>query len=327
MSVPLSRNVPLRDSAVTPRRTVLAGLLAWAAAPAGAAGALAWRPLAPGLWWLPGATGDGSEADRGQVSHLLLATAGGRLWLLGSGPSPAFGRRLLQSLHAHWGARPITVVSPWPRPELVLGVAGLGAVVHVAHAEVAAQMAARCAGCVQRLRKRLGAAAADLGDGDPVRLPASLLHGVQGGLGPWRWWRLQRAGEVSVTVWQHRASGLVAAPGLLWDGAPDGRDADIAQLAAATAVLARLPGLQRPLAWIGEQGGLQGPAAAGEAAAYWQALQAAVSAALERGDSGDTAPPTLPGVAPRITAHPHHALNWQRAWRQSEERWLQRNLR
>lgn len=317
----------MRDSAVTVRRTVLAGLLAWAVAPVGAAGTLTWRPLAPGLWWLPGATGDGSEADRGQVSHLLLASAGGRLWLLGSGPSPAFGRRLLQSLHTRWGRRPITVISPWPRPELVLGVAGLGEVQHVAHAEVAAQMAQRCAGCVQRLRGRLGAAAVDLGDSDPVRLPTRLLQGAQGSLGPWRWWRLQRADDVSVTVWQHRPSGFVAAPGLLWHGAPDGRDADIARLAAATTALAQLPGLRRPAGWIGEQGSVQAPAAASEAAAYWQALQTVVAAALERGDSGETAPATLPGIAPHVTAHPHHALNWQRAWRQSEAALLQRNLR
>lgn len=334
MSQRQPRNVPKRDTVVTQRRRLILGLAAGAVAgasvlPARAAAPLAWRPLAPGLWWLPGAAGDGSEADRGQVSHLLLATAGGRLWLLGSGPSPAFGRRLAQSLRARWGARPLTVVSPWPRPELVLGVAGLGEdAVHVAHAEVAAQMAQRCAGCVERLRARLGAAAADLGEADPVRLPTSLLQGERGGLGPWRWWRLQRAADVTVTVWQHAGSGFVAAPGLLWDGgAPDGRDADIARLGEATAALARLPGASRPAGWIGEQGAPQGPGAAAAAAAYWTALQAAVAAALERGDSGETAPATLPGIAPRVTAHPHHALNWQRAWRQAEERWLQRSLR
>lgn len=314
---------------MTDRRHALLGLAAWSLAPARAGDGLDWRALAPGLWCLPAATGDGGPADRGQVSNLLLAAAGGRLWLLGSGPSPAFGRRLAQSLQERWAGRALTVASPWPRPELVLGVAGLpAAATHVAHAEVAAQMARRCATCVQRLRARLGNAATDLDPGDPVRLPTSLLTGERGALGPWRWWRLQRAEDVTVTVWQHVATGIVAAPGLLWDGgAPDGRDADIERIAAASAALARLPGLARPTAWIGEQGGPQGAGAGAAAAVYWSALQAAVAAALERGDSGEAVPATLPGVAPEVTAHPHHALNWQRAWRQSEERWLQRSLR
>lgn len=314
---------------MTQRRAVLGCLFAGAALPLRAEDDVTLQPLAAALWRVPAQPGDADAHNRGQVSNLLVASAGGRLWLLGSGPSPAFGRRLARTLRARWGARPLTVVSPWPHPEGVLGVAGLGDdVVHVAHADVARQMARRCAACVERLRARLGAAAADLGDGDPVRLPASLLQGSHGGLGPWRWWRLQRADEVTVTVWQHSASGLVAAPGLLGDGgAPDGRDADIRQLVAATAALATLPGLGPATGWVGDQGGLQGAEAPRDASAYWQALQQAVDAALERGDDGQTVPATLPGIAQHVTAHPRHALNWQRAWRQAEDRWLQRNLR
>lgn len=314
---------------MTQRRALVFGLLAGAAAPLQAAGGLALRPLAPGLWLLPARPGDADAGNRGQVSNLLVAPADGRLWLLGSGPSPAFGQRLARTLQARWGARAVTVVSPWPHPELVLGVAGLGERVdHVAHADVARQMAQRCAACVERLRARLGTAAADLGTGDPVRPPTGLLHGAQGGLGPWRWWRLQRADDVTVTVWQHVASGVVAAPGLLGDGgAPDGRDADIRALAAATEALATLPGMGPAPGWIGDQGGLQGAAAPRAAVAYWRALQEAVAAVLERGDDGQVVPTTLPGIAPQVTASPRHALNWQRAWRQAEDRWLQRSLR
>lgn len=314
---------------MTRRRTLLGGLLAGAAAPLRAEGAVTLQPLADGLWRVPARPGDADAGNRGQVANLLVATAGGRLWLLGSGPTPAFGRRLARTLHARWGERALTVVSPWPHPELVLGVAGLGGdTVHVAHADVARQMAQRCAACVERLRARLGTAAVDLGEGDPVHLPTSLLRGEHGGLGPWRWWRLQRADDVTVTVWQHMASGLVAAPGLLGDGGPpDGRDADLRQLAAATAALATLPGMPPAHGWIGDQGDVQGIEAARIAAAYWRALQQAVDAALERGDDGQAVPATLPGIARHVTAHPRHALNWQRAWRQAEDRWLQRSLR
>jgi hypothetical protein len=329
MPLPNSRNVPDRDNGVTQRRALLASFFAGAAAPLRADSGVELQSLAPGLWRVPAQPGDADAGNRGQVTNLLVARAGGRLWLLGSGPSPAFGRRLARTLRARWGTGAVTVVSPWPQPEAVLGVAGLGDdVVHVAHADVARQMAQRCAACLERLRARLGAATSDLGDGDPVRLPTRLLHGAQGGVGPWRWWRLQRADEVTVTVWQHIASGVVAAPGLLGDGGmPDGRDADIRQLAAATALLPSLPGLAPAQGWIGEQGGLLARAAPHEAAAYWVALQQAIDAALERGDDGQTVPATLPGVAARLTTSPRHALNWQRAWRQAEDRWLHRNLR
>lgn len=298
--------------------------------------ALAWQALAPGLWWLPAADGDATADNRGQVSNLMLAQDGARLWLLGSGPSPAFGRALACSLHRQLGLRVTDVVSPWPRPELVLGVAGLGPVRHWGHAEVARAMQQRCAHCVQRLRQRLGEAEADLG-ADPVRLPTRLLHGSQGRLGPWRWWRLSRGSGYPVTVWQHPAHGLVFAPGLLWgDGAPDGRDADIRTLAAATQALQALPGArpQQPPAWLGEQGPLLAPEAVREQARYWAGLQAAVAAALERGDSdasgirGDGATEGSAAPAAGVAAgDARHALNLQRAWRQAEEAWLQRSLR
>lgn len=288
--------------------------------------------LAPGLWQLPAAPGESDAVNRGRVSNLLLAVDGADGWLVGSGPSPAFGRALGCLLRARWPAVHWQLVSAWPHPEAVLGIAGLQDTVsplaHWAHAEVAAQMAARCAGCVQRLRARLGETAADLGDADPVRQPTRGLQGETGDLGPWRWWRLDRAPEVTVTVWAHQDSGIVFAPGLVWDGAAaDARDADISRMAASTAALDRLTGLPAAPRWLGEQGGLQGGEAPALLVAYWRALQAAVDAALDRGDGGESAPMTLPGIPASMTASPNHGLNWQRAWRQAESRWLQRSLR
>lgn len=285
------------------------------------------EPLAPSLWWVPAAPGDGSAADRGRVSNLLIAVAGDDGWLLGSGPTPAFGRALRAALDARWPGRRWTVVHPWAHPEAVLGAAGLGAVELAAHDDVARQMAARCAGCIERLRVRLGAAASDLDGGDPVRLPSRRLHGERGRLGPFDWWRVTRDDATTTTVWAHRDSAVVHAPGLLWgEGAPDGRDADIEALARATAGLATLPGLPESPRWLGGQGG-PGADAAARASAYWQALLAAVARGLDDGDSGVAPPASLPGVGPAMLRDPRHALNWQRAWRQSEERWLQRSLR
>jgi hypothetical protein len=168
----------------------------------------------------------------------------------------------------------------------------------------------------------------DLGDGDPVHLPQPALQGQRGRLGPLDWWRLERADDVTVTVWLHRASGIAFAPGLLWGRhAPDGRSADLQRLAAATRDLTQLPGMPPAVRWLGSQGVLQPGSASGEAAGYWQALLKAVADGLERGELGLEVPSRLDGVDPAFTTHPWHALNWQRAWRQAESRELQRSLR
>ena len=293
------------------------------------------QPLGDEAWLVRAASGDADARNRGWVANLLIALDGARDgWLIGSGPTPAAGRVLAQALGQRWPQREWVAVSPWPQPEAVLGVAGLEPARHLAHREVAAQMAQRCPSCVARLRERLGASAVDLGEGDPVHLPQPAFDGEQGRLGPFSWWRLPRAEDVTVTVWLHRASGIAFAPGLLWGRqAPDGRSADIAHLAEATRRLAQPSGLpgwpdaSQNIRWLGSQGGLQPATAPAAVAGYWQALQDAVASGVQGGELGLTVPAVLPGVDAAFTAHPWHALNWQRAWRQAESRELQRSLR
>jgi len=321
----LTQGKPLVASRSRRGLLVLAGLLGAGRAPAWAAcdGApLRFEPVAAGLWLLPAQGGEASADNRGQVSNLLLAIDGDRLWLLGSGPSPAFGRRLSCAVRERFGRAPTDVVSPWPRPELVLGLAGLPGVRAWAHAAVAQAMRAGCAGCAERLRLRIAAAAGDLGD-DPIRIPDRMFDGQGGTLGPWRWQLLSRGEGHPVTVWQHRASGVCYAPGLLWGGsAPDGRDADLDTLAASTAALARKTATR----WIGEQGPPLGAPDVKLHVHYWDWLLAAARRGVE--DGGDeTRLPVPPPPLAALAASPLHALNWQRAWRQAESRWLQRSLR
>lgn len=288
---------------------------------------LQFQPLAPGLWWLPASPGDTDAHNRGQVSNLLLAVQGRRVWLLGSGPTAAFGRRLACEVQRQWGLPISDVISPWPHPELVLGVAGLGTARHWGHADVAKAMRQRCPHCVTRLRQQLGAAAVDMAAEDPIHLPQRLLHGATGRLGPWRWWRLGRGNGFPVTVWQWQQSPVRVAQGLLWGaGAPDARDADVQVLARSTQRLLELPGIDRtagPTLWLGEQG----PPAANLPArhrVYWRDLLQAVTAAQVRGEL-ETAPAAPP--AQLRADDPRHALNWQRAWRQLEAGAFQRSLR
>lgn len=288
-------------------------------------------PLAPGLWWVRAAPGESDHLNRGQVSNTVLVREGrgrtARLWALGSGPSPAWGRALACQARARLGLPITDVISPWARPELVLGVAGLqqqGPLRHWAHASVAQAMAEQCPHCVERLRQRLQAAASDLGD-DPIRVPELLLQGEQGRLGPFDWWRLPRAEGRWITVWRVRAAGATQGPlwvahGLLQgDGPPDGRDADLALLLQASQRLAALAAVDGPaVRFIGEQGPVMGAGAPARHAVYWSSLLDEARAAVARGDDETAPAPAWPGLPPSWQAHPWHGFNWQRAWRQVE---------
>lgn len=321
-------------------RRLAVGLLLALVAPLAAVAACtglaqALRPLAavgPGIWWLPAAGGDSTAANRGQVSNLLLARDDGegrvRWWLVGSGPSPAFGRALACQVARQLGGRVSDVISPWARPELVLGVAGLQAAApghpirHWAHADVAQAMAVQCPHCVERLALRLGPAAGDLG-ADPIRLPDHRLTGARGRLGPFDWWTLPRSDGRVVSVWRLARPGqqvLWLAPGLLQgEGPPDGRDADLALLAQSAQRLADLAAADGPAAlFLGEQGPPLKADAPLQHARYWAGLLARARAAVLRGDEETAPAPAWPDLPAGWAQAPWHGLNWQRAWRQAE---------
>lgn len=206
------------------------------------------QALAPGVWWVPGAAGDANEHNRGAISNLLVVADGQHTWALGSGPSPAYGRALAQTVARVTGRSITDVIAPWSRPELVLGSSGLPQVRVWSHQEVRQQMHERCTRCVERLAARLGNSSRDLGP-HPVRLADHQIAGSSGRLGPWQWWRLDRSTSTSgehttpqvVTVWWLASARLWAAPGLIWtDGAPDLRDSSVADLIKATTSLQAL---------------------------------------------------------------------------------------
>lgn len=278
-----------------------------------------WPKATPNLWWVRAQRGDADAANRGRVSNLLVVRDGQRVWLVGSGPSRAFGRALDCVVQRELGQPISDVISPWPRPELVLGAAGLPRARHWAHADVARAMRMQCARCVSRLRQRLGAAASDLGPaGAAVRLPERLLRGEQGQLGPLSWWRAERAPGVPVTLWQVRRAGVLTVHGLLWAGdAPDLRDSRVESMRAATQRLALVA--RGATVLVGEQGEPAGVEEVALHLAYWDALDAAVRGAQARGEEATTVQTSLPGVEASRTAGTAHALNWQRAWRHAED--------
>ena len=321
------------------RRLLLAMLLAlqgagaWAATCAGPT--LRFEPIGPGVWLVPAALGDADADNDGFVSNLVLAHAGRRWWLLGSGPSTGFAQRLACHVRQRFGARVTDVISPWARPELVLGLGGFPGARLWAHRGVASAMRSQCAQCSARLRQRLGLSADDPGAA-PIVLPDRELRGAQGRLGPFDWWLLPRGPARYVTVWRHAAGAARCHPaqacadqapagpvvwvahGLLAATPPgDGREADLDVL---TLALQRLQGLARPdgvrARWVGEQGDLQDAGAPSLQARYWQDLRHGVQAAIDAGADEAAPAAALAGWPAALAQHPWHALNWQRAWRQ-----------
>ncbi len=271
------------------------------------------------VWWVRAARGDADAANGGRVSNLLVVRDGARVWLVGSGPSRASARALACVVQRDLGRAVSDVISPWPRPELVLGAAALPRARHWVHADVARALRTQCARCIAGLRRRLGPAARDLGsDAGIVRAPTRLLRGEQGTLGPFDWWRIERARGVPLTLWHARAGGVLTAHGVLWTGdVPDLRDSTIASMRAATL---RLQSLGTEARWVlGEQGDPATPGEVQQHLEYWTQLASAVERHQAQALEETLVPRTLPGVDAQRLQGAAHALNWQRAWRQAED--------
>jgi hypothetical protein len=294
---------------------VAAGLVLAAAAGAapvcagpGAVGTL----VAPGLWWIAGASGDSDEHNRGATAHLLAWRHGGRTWALGSGGTPVLGRHAACEWRRLSGAAVQDLVLPWPQAELTLGASAFAGARRWAHADVSTAMRERCPRCVQRMAQRLGPAAVDLGVA-PARLPTHRLSGAQGTLGGADWWRLARAQETAVLVWHWPAARAWSAHGLAWgDGPPDLRDADPAVMERSLRALAQRVGPDERV-WP-QQGAVMDRAGLLAQADYLAALVVAVDAAQRAGALETDAPAPWPGMAPEWAGHLRHGLNWQRVW-------------
>ncbi|MBL8340626.1 MAG: hypothetical protein JNL30_04085 [Rubrivivax sp.] len=258
------------------------------------------------------------------MANLLLARHGGRLWLIGSGPSPAFAKALRCRVRGELGQDIGEVMNPYARAELVLGNAGMGAARVRAPAVVVQAMARQCPACVQRLRGQLGPAASDLGAA-PVRLPAALAPGeasagARARWGPFEYEVVPRGAVSAASVWRHPAAGVVAAWGLLWfDGAPDGSDTEPrSMIAALDAVLAMSGAGDRVL---GEAGPLATRDEVVQQRNYWSELWLAAQAGARRGATWPDA--AVQQAAPAAwQADERHALNAQRAWRLAEDEML-----
>ena len=293
-----------------------------AAAAAGCVNAAAvnLRPVGPNLWRVAAARGEPDASNAGLTAQLVVVRDGARVWLIGSGPTPAFGAALACAVEHRLGRAVTDVVNTRPAPELAMGNVAFAGARLWALPDVIATMQARCLGCLERLQARIGAAGASLRP-EHIRVPALPVGApgtARGVLGPFAWRAFERAPGERVLVLRHRRERIVVAQGLLWAGdVPDLRDTRSATLRASLRALRRFAAGARLL---GEQGGVAGPSALAQQIAYIDALRRAAWPHLVRGDVDGAAGAgvELPAFAGLPGYARLHRLNVQRVWRELE---------
>jgi hypothetical protein len=301
---------------------------AWASVCTPAPGVADWRPLAvgPGVWRFAAARGRANGDNGGRVAQLVVVRDESRLWLIGSGPSPADGRQLRCAIERELGRAVTDVVNTRAHPELALGNAAFDGARLWALPDVAAAMRGRCASCVDTLNAQLGTGPARL-RADDVRVPTRAVgrEGDQTGqLGPFAWAAWPRAPGERALVLRLKSQRLVIVQGWVWAGAlPDLRETRLGEMQVG---LSRLEAWVRDRRLLGEQGDIADRYEVAHHRAYLRALRRQVEAALRRG-----------GDVESVLGHPfargfmridedavQHALNVQRAWLDLEEGWFRR---
>lgn len=272
------------------------------------------------VWRMPAAEGESSALNGGVVTQAVLVVDGRRLWLVGSGPTPAFGAALACLIEAERGRTVTDIVNTRAHPELALANRAFGRARVWALPDVADAMGAQCGSCLDRLRGRIGSAGAGL-TAEDIRVPAYRIGraGADAGtLGPFAWQALPRAPGARTLVLQVRGEALLVAQGLVWvGGIPNLRETDSAMLLSSLRRLRAMAGGQRV---IGEQGSVGGMADIDSHIAYLEALREDVRVRVERGDdeAGTLASISLPQFAALSGYADIHPLNRQRVWREFE---------
>jgi len=281
------------------------------------------QPLGVNLWWLQAARGEPDAGNAGHTTQLLVLRAGRRVWLVGSGPTPAFGAQLACAIRRVAGAAVTDLINTRAAPELAMGNVAFAGARLWALPDVGAAMRSRCSECQARLRAQIGeVAGASLLPGS-IRAPNRAIAAAgrsTGNFGPFAWRAFERSGGERVLVLRLPQQRVTLAQGLLWAGdVPDLRNSEAAKLLAAWQELRGWSAHDRVL---GEQGGVVDAEAAAAAfdahTAYVRRLQAQLAPALERGEVwgansfDESNEAALPGYVSR------HPLNVQRLWLEME---------
>jgi glyoxylase-like metal-dependent hydrolase (beta-lactamase superfamily II) len=280
------------------------------------------EPVAPQVWRVAAAEGESTPDNGGLVTESVLVLDRDRLWLVGSGPTPARGEALACAIEQSLGRKVTDVINTRAHPELAMGNTAFPAARVWALDDVARAMDKRCRDCLAWLAQRIGGAGARLDD-SAIRVPDKRL-GVdgasQGQLGPFQWWALTRAKDERTLVLRLRERPIVIAQGLVWPGAvPNLRDTDSEMLLDS---LRALRGIARgAITVLGEQGPSGTTDDINSHMDYLVSLRAAVSARVHSGNDANAAMASisLPMFATRVGNGEIDALNRQRVWREMED--------
>jgi glyoxylase-like metal-dependent hydrolase (beta-lactamase superfamily II) len=283
--------------------------------------------VAPQVWRVAAAEGESTPDNGGMVTESVLVLERDRLWLVGSGPTPARGEALACAIEAQLGRKVTDLVNTRAHPELAMGNTAFAAARLWALDDVARAMGKRCRDCLARLAQRIGGAGARLDD-SAIRVPDKRIGAdgaPQGQLGPFQWWALPRAPGDRTLVLRLRERPIVIAQGLVWPGAvPNLRDTDSAVMLDSLRALRSIA--KGAVTVLGEQGPTGTPEDINSHMDYLVSLRAAVRARMRNGidENAGLAAISLPMFGKRLGNGEIDALNRQRVWRELEKAMFRR---
>ena len=273
--------------------------------------------ISPHLWRVAAARGASNASNGGLTGQLLLAVEAEALWLVGSGPTPAFAQALACAIQQTLGRSVTDVINTRAAPELVMGNSAFAAARLWALPDVISAMQTRCLQCLNRLKERIGAAGTSL-QPDIIRVATQPVRSSR--LGPFEWLAVERETGQRSLLLRHSEDQLVLAQGLLWSGdVPDLLDTRSDAMLANWQVLLNFAG---PAALLGEQGDIASSSDLRQHISYVKQLRTLLWAQLLSGQTliAPSAAQDLPEFKALPSYSTRHPLNVQRVWAELEPR-------
>ena len=278
-----------------------------------------WNRWRSRCWRVAATEGESSPGNGGVVTESVIVRERDRIWLVGSGPTPAHGAALACAIENALGRKVTDVVNTRAHPELAMGNTAFGSARVWALHDVAQAMEARCRECLTQLAQRVGGARLD---DSAIRVPDQRIGADgagRGQLGPFLWWALPRAAGERALVLRLRGQPIVIAQGLVWPGrVPNLRGTESALMLRS---LQQLRGIAKGATLVlGEQGAVGSLDDISNHMDYIVSLRAAVQARVKAGteENAGLASLTLPMFSQRIGSGEIDTLNRQRVWREIE---------
>ena len=282
--------------------------------------------LQDGLYAARADNAEAAHANAGQVVPTLVHVSGNGVLVVDPGPHLRWGDQLIAAIR-HVTSEPIRwVVNTHAHPEHVLANAAFARLqprpAFLASAATTSLMQQRCETCLARLTRMLGEPAMR---GTQIVIPEPALRDgdwLHTGKTAWQVQVHTAAHSASDTVLYAPQRRVLCAGGLAYrQRVPDLQDGSLLGWRQALRALVQLPADLVVATAIGTPAQTLHPTLT-----YLDALDASIADAIEAGGDAAHALDYVPGQAYRDwrNFHPRHALNVARAWRELEDRWMER---